>query len=323
MALRNHLWVQDNDLCLQLAGDLKMKFTGNSLAGVGEAGHLWVEDEYLRYLRAFLGTRRSIEGLLLPTLKVSPAYADLYYRSEEMVDPVDADWLYGQARNAASADGTKAHGSSILWGQASYSSLLDLGMRVDRALMWFDTSPLPDDAILASAQLRLRWEKYEPTLDPYVTYNHDWYVKIRAGSDLNSLTPEDLSNFSTLLTAGTQIATKYAGDISSDMEYYYLDIPLSYINKTGYTAFSLIHGKDEANQRPDYTPPDPPIYHSENLILNWYSTEPRSYKSRLIVRYYDVAGLSGHLWREMVAPDNALQWLDKDGFNRYKVGELS
>lgn len=172
---------------------------------------------------------------------------DVYRTSRENTD---GEALYNEAHDAASADGREGPSAGMRVGQ-EFSLPVNKKMWIRRGpAVWFDTSSLPADATLISAEVRLTFMK---NTSIYYTENFDWYLKIRGGSDLNALSPNVLANYPELLSKGTQFDSKYADDIADSMTAYTFSVPIGYINKTGNTVIVALNGKDEAGTPPDYS----------------------------------------------------------------------
>jgi len=171
----------------------------------------------------------------------------VYYRVARSASPGDPDALYNEAHDAVEADNT--HELVLTHGQRVNVSGAYFQMQIRRLAIWCNTASLPADCIVSSAQLRLDMRKL--TSAGY-TPNWDWYLKIRAGQDLNSnIVYNELANYSRILALGTELGSKYADDLPEGFqEYWYLDVPGGFINKTGYTIFTSLTSKDEAKSKP-------------------------------------------------------------------------
>ena len=175
------------------------------------------------------------------------AWEGLYYRAARSASPGDPDALYNEAHDAVEADNSHY---VLEYGQRVNVVGDYVQMMVRRVAIWCNTSPLPDNCIITSAQLRLDIRKLT-----HVGYtpNWDWYLKIRAGNDLNSnIIYDELANYSRILAQGVEIGSKYADDLPDPgfQEYWYLDVPVGFINKAGYTIFTSLTSKDEAKSKP-------------------------------------------------------------------------
>ncbi len=172
---------------------------------------------------------------------------DVYRTSRENTD---GGALYNEAHDAASADVHLGPGTGMRVGQ-EFSLPVNKKMWIRRGpAIWFDTSTLPSDATILSAEVRLAFMKHTSA---YHTENFDWYLKIRGGLDLNALSPNVLANYPELLSKGTEFDSKYADDIADSMTAYTFSVPIGYINKTGNTVIVALNGKDEARIPPDYS----------------------------------------------------------------------
>ncbi|MBA7670144.1 hypothetical protein ES703_78287 [subsurface metagenome] len=171
----------------------------------------------------------------------------VYYRVARSASPGDPDALYNEAHDAVEADST--HELTLTYGQRVNVVGAYVQMMLRRLAIWCDTASLPDDCIISSAQLRLDMRKF--TTVGY-TPNWDWYLKVRAGEDLNTnIVYNQLANYSRILALGTEIGSKYADDLPLGFqEYWNLSVPVGFINKTGYTIFTSLTSKDEARSKP-------------------------------------------------------------------------
>lgn len=170
------------------------------------------------------------------------------YRRE--AENSNADAVYLEAHDAAEADSIVTGSTQ---GQFYYlpAAPLNIRMSILRTALWFDTSNIPDELEVLSASLKVTLKKKTTV---YYDSSFDWYLRVKGGADLNSLTAEVLANYATLLTAGTVIESIYADDLPGSLTEYNFVIPPGYINKTGNTVISFSHSKDEASERPDYSP---------------------------------------------------------------------
>jgi len=175
------------------------------------------------------------------------AYKGVYYRNFRSANPGDPDALYNEAHDAVLADST--HELVLTYGQRINIDGTYVGVMIRRIAVWCNTATLPDDCTIISAQLRLDIRKM--TMVGY-TPKWDWYVKIRAGEDLNSnIVYNELANYSRILAMGTEIGSKYADEfLIGTQKYWFLSVPPQFINKTGYTVFTSLSSKDEAKVKP-------------------------------------------------------------------------
>jgi len=198
------------------------------------------------------------------------AWKKLYYRVARSASPGDPDALYNEAHDAIEADSTNY---VLEYGQRVNVVGDYVQMMIRRVAIWCNTASLPDDCIISSAQLRLDMRKLT-----HVGYtpNWDWYLKIRAGEDLNeNIVYNQLANYSRILAQGTEIGSKYADDLLEGFqEYWYLDVPGGFINKAGYTIFTSLTSKDEAKSKPS----DGKVTEEAVCVLNNFF--------RLAVNYY-------------------------------------
>lgn len=171
-----------------------------------------------------------------------------YYRYAMSANPGDPDLLYNEAHDKEQAlsywEGVIQYGQRVrVIGTYAY-------VMIRRTAILFNTGALPPCTLL-QAVLRLDIRKVTPPSG--YSANWDWYLKVRAGQDLNTqITHPELINYSNILALGTQIGAKYADDLPDPgyQDYWYIGVPLEYINLDGFTVITSLTGKDETKTRP-------------------------------------------------------------------------
>jgi len=181
-----------------------------------------------------------------------------YYRCFRSANPGDPDLVYLDAHDQLQAD--NYHTGVMLYGQRIRVVGTYAAAMIRRLAITFNTI-IPPPIQLISATLRLDMRKITPPIG--YSPNWDWYVKIRAGQDLNSIiTHGDLNNYWRILLLGIEVASKYADDLPDPgfQDYWYVDIPIEYINTTGYTVITSLTSKDETSTRPGNNIVEEPLF---------------------------------------------------------------
>lgn len=171
-----------------------------------------------------------------------------YYLSERSADPGDPDDIYNLAHDQAEAD--SYHDGTIIYGQQVRAYGTYAYAKIRRTAIHFYTGWLPPCTLL-QAVLRLDIRKTFPPSG--YSDNFDWFLKVRAGKDLNTeIIHGDLKNYERIFRLGTEIGAKWADDLPDPgyQDYWYIDVPLKFINPDGYTVFTSLTGKDETRTRP-------------------------------------------------------------------------
>jgi len=161
-------------------------------------------------------------------------------------------------------------------GQTTPSSALNIGQKLDgdyyvyRAVFGFDTSGLDDDAIIASAYLRMKDESGGVHVFPgnimvkngMPTYPH---IPIEVGD-------YELANYSG--NGGTKDVTSLDAYQVFHLNLNYTG--LSWINKTGWTKFMIVSENDNVSSPPTG---------DEYIYISGYPSNDE-YKMKLVVEYY-------------------------------------
>ncbi|MBA7638326.1 hypothetical protein ES703_45980 [subsurface metagenome] len=172
-----------------------------------------------------------------------------YYRYAMSARPGDPDVLYNLTHDQEQA--LSYHEAVITYGQQVKVNGTYAYVQIRRTAILFNTGALPPCTLL-QAVLCLDMRKTRPP-SGYAP-DWDWYLKVRAGQDLNAqITHLDLKNYSKILALGTQIGSKYADDLPpyGTQDLWYIDVPLEFINLDGFTVITSLTSKDETKTRPD------------------------------------------------------------------------
>jgi hypothetical protein len=139
-----------------------------------------------------------------------------------------------------------------------------------RSILSFDTSSLPNNAVVVSAQLKVKRQDVVGT-DPFGT--HGALVSEIRNGPFGSTTPLQLLDFSSLASPGA-VRDQFATLTSSWYAAQLSNANLIFINKVGTTQFRLLFSKDDNDDlSPDYI-----------KFFSGNSTDEN--KPELIVTYY-------------------------------------
>ncbi|MBA7592755.1 hypothetical protein ES708_34949 [subsurface metagenome] len=181
--------------------------------------------------------------------------------------PGDPDLLYNEAHNQEQAlsywEGVIQYGQRVrVINTYAYVELRRIAL-----LIW--TGSLAPCTLL-QAVLRLDMRKVTPPGG--YTDNWDWFLKVRAGQDLNAeITHADLANYSKILALGTQIGAKYADHLPDPgyQDIWEIDVPLEYINLDGFTVITSLASKDETATRPDNNTIEEALFIKDSFSYLW------------------------------------------------------
>ncbi|MBA7589498.1 hypothetical protein ES708_31583 [subsurface metagenome] len=89
------------------------------------------------------------------------------------------------------------------------------------------------------------------------------------------ITYKELINYSKILALGTETGSKYADDLPDPgyQDYWYVDVPLDFINKTGYTVITSLTSKDITSTRPANNTVEEPLFIADSfttLHIDYY-----------------------------------------------------
>lgn len=141
-----------------------------------------------------------------------------------------------------------------------------------RSIVSFDTSTLPDEAVITSVEMKLRRSSFTGT-DPFTTHGNFWVdMKTGSFSDNSVLQLNDFKAAPSKSLAGKILNTPVSG-------VYTMTLPsanLTYLNKAGLTQFRFRFNLDDNDDGGDD-------------IVNFFSGNHTTadYKPRLIVKYYE------------------------------------
>ncbi|MBA7580118.1 hypothetical protein ES708_22009 [subsurface metagenome] len=188
-----------------------------------------------------------------------------YYRVQRSADPIDPVVLYNLVHDQEQADSYNT--GIIIYGQRLRGVGAYGYAMIRRTAITFYTRLLPPCTLL-QAVLRLDIRKVSPPR-PY-SDKWDWYLKIRAGHDLNTeITHKDLANYSKILALGTQIGSKYGEDLPpyGYQDYWYIDVPLEFINLDGFTVITSLISKDETKTPPAHYTVEEPLFIKDSFTI--------------------------------------------------------
>ena len=198
-------------------------------------------------------------------------WSKAYYRVRKSARPGDPDEIYNLVHDQELAD--SYYTGVMLYGQRVRAYADYAYAEIRRLAIHFNTRFLAPYT-LQKAVLRLDMRKTGPPSG--YTANWNWDVIVRAGQDLNAeITYKELINYSKILALGTETGSKYADDLPDPgyQDYWYVDVPLDFINKTGYTVITSLTSKDITSTRPANNTVEEPLFIADSfttLHIDYY-----------------------------------------------------